>query len=785
MLTKPFFRSITIIVTTLTFCQFMPAAAAAQDGFAAQYLPSIHVQRTAGEIKIDGRLDDPGWRGAAMADGFVESYPGDQIKPPVETKAFITYDDDHLYVSFFCYDDPDKTRSRMTERDRTPGDDNVGIFIDTYGDAAWGYILFANSYGVQYDALSTPAMGWDTRFDLIWESAGHVTDSGFQVEMAVPFSSLRFPSNEEQTWRVQFFRYHEREVTYCLSWAAEDRDEQCQMCQWGTLTGIKDVEPGMGIEILPAYTAYQAGALTIDTSNAVNFLNGDAYGELSLGTKYSPSSNMTVEATYNPDFSQVEADADQVDVNTTTALYFPEKRPFFQEGSDLFSTLYETVDTRSINDPDFAAKMTLRTGRTSIAWLAAHDETSPMIIPFEEFSTRPLLVGKSTTNILRSRLTYGDNSQVGFLLTDRRFEGGGSGSAFSADGSFRLSKSFCLQWQAVASYTDEPSKPVLTEADTVRQFANGTVIETPFNDYQFDGEHTAGLDGESFWGHAYIGLLDYISSDVYLSGRYSEISSTYRADNGYEPLNDRRQASVIARYIFRSDDGLIESVQPNVFAAQFWNTAGEWKEKWVKFNLETNFRKAQTSTHMQYMRGSEKYAGIEFDDIWAWHLCLHATPSNLLSLSGGINYSHQIARGPRAIGKQTDLSASVHLKPMDRLESSSSFVYAVSKDVNTDAEFFRGNIVRTRLNYQYNRELSVRLVFQYNDFYQTWDLDPLITYRINPFTLFYVGSTYDYERRYGLNQDGSMLAAQGQESYAANRLTSRQFFVKLQYLFQI
>ena len=146
--------------------------AAADDDFTPVYKPTLHVQRAAGNIEIDGRLDDPGWMNAAAVDHFVESEPGDQIKPPVETRAKITYDDERLYISMIAQAEPEQVRASLCERDKTPGDDNLGVLIDTYGDAAWAYSLFVNANGVQYDAIWTDDFGEDTKYDLVWEAAG-------------------------------------------------------------------------------------------------------------------------------------------------------------------------------------------------------------------------------------------------------------------------------------------------------------------------------------------------------------------------------------------------------------------------------------------------------------------------------------------------------------------------------------------------------------------------------------------------------------------------------------
>ncbi|UCG61418.1 MAG: carbohydrate binding family 9 domain-containing protein [Candidatus Zixiibacteriota bacterium] len=732
------------------------------------YHPKLQANPAPGEISVDGDLSDPGWRGAAEAGNFAEHQPGDQTQPPVDTRALITYDSDKLYVAFVCYDNPKSVRASHCERDRNFSDDNVVLALDTYADAAWLYELVVNPYGVQGDLLWSRSGDEDAGYDLIWESAGKITDSGYQVEMAVPFSSLRFPDKEEQVWMVDFWRNHPRDVLGQYSWAAYDRDEDCWPCQFGTVTGIRGVRSGKGIEIIPAILGYQSGALEDPDNPGATFVNDDPDGEISVTGKYAIASDMVAEISFNPDFSQVEADPDQIDVNTNFALFYSERRPFFQEGSDLFGTIFNTVYTRSINNPDFTAKFTARKERTSVAYLMAHDEDSPIILPFEE-SSNILLGGKSISNIFRVRRTFGENSHGGIVLTDRRFEGGGSGTLLGIDGKAYLSKKYSLAWQAIVTHSEEPTDSSLTFDESYPAFHTMTFD---------DGRYTAGFNGESFWGHA--GYLDLARAtrNNYVGLTYYEYSPTFRSYNGFEPSNNRRFVGSLARYYFWIDGDLFQRVITSAMAGRVWNFNGEVKDSYIYGSIESKLAIAQLNNHTQFGRMSQRWGGVDFDDLWEVHTCISAQPSELVGFSSGYTYRQTAAlrEYPPVVGRETTVQASLDVKPARRLLIENTYTYLKSVDRDSERKLYEGFVIRSRWNLQLTKALSVRLVGQYNRFGKTFDLDPLITYRLSPFSVFYAGSTYDY-----CTFDSPAVSG----TDARTCMTSRQFFMKLQYLFQI
>ncbi len=745
-------------ISSLIVSIFACSALQAQDeDFKPVYNPEITISRVRGTIEIDGKLDDSGWKGAARAGNFVEHRPGDQTRPEVETEVMITYDQERLYVAFICYDDPGEVRASLCERDQGHNDDSVVLLLDTYGEASHAYEICSNPYGVPGDILYSSSSGEDLSYDMIFDSAGRITDFGWVVEMAVPFTSLRFPNVEEQVWKVDFWRNRPRESRFQYSWAAYDRNENCWPCQWGTLKGIKGVKPGAGFQFLPAVVAHQSASM----NQRGHLDNGDLMGDVALGLSYDISSELKAEATINPDFSQVEADAAQIDVNSTFALQYPEKRPFFQEGSDLFDTYFETVYTRSINDPILAGKLTWRNGSNSLALMSARDEHSAIILPFEEKS-EIVQNGKSYSNIIRYKRDLGEQSHLGIIATDRRFDQGGSGSLAGLDGNIRFSPNNSLQFQFISTYTEEVDNPALGDS---------SLSSETFD----DGKYTAGLDGESFSGRAFLLSLERGTANSRMDATYTERSPTFRADNGLEPSNNNRMGMLQGGYVLRFDDsGIMETLEGNINMARKWNFDGVKKDEWVNTDLVFAFRAAQTQVHFSYLSSNELFRGIQFNDIWQGHACFHTQPSGALELDANVNYGHRIARRDLVMGKEVSYGASAKIRPLNRLLISTDFSRVISDDLDSGDRLFSQSILWSRISLQVSRELSLRLVAQYNDRFKHWDLDPLLTYRINAFTVFYIGSTHDY-RETGIED-------YGREGWS---LTDRQYFMKLQYLFRV
>jgi hypothetical protein len=444
-------------------------------------------------------------------------------------------------------------------------------------------------------------------------------------------------------------------------------------------------------------------------------------------------------------------------VNTTIALFYQEKRPFFQEGSDIFQTMFNSFYTRMVNNPQYAAKVTGRANSTSLAFLTAEDKNSPYIIPLDA-SSKSVNAGKSYVNVLRGIHTFEDNSKLGFLVSDRRFEDKGSGTVLSLDGVLRLTNVYQLRGQFLSTYTTEPDNPSLTSRWSRLTFDNGN--------------HTVGFDGESFAGTAFITQFRRLGRDLTFTFDYNQIAPTYRTETGYDPVADHRTFTPSINYNFYIENSLFKRVSMHYQNYNRWNFDGIKKHEHFTLGCDGLVDIAQLHFNTYFDKYFEVYQDTKFENLWQYYASLSNQFNDAFGTGLYFFYGPAIAYYAMSRDKEIGYEATFTLKPIDRLIIDEDLNYLKSKDAETEEEFFSGYISRTRFQLQFTSEFSGRLVLQYDDFNKAWDVDPLLTYRLNPFTVLYFGSTYNYQQ-YDMSPQASLW-----------QMTERQYFMKIQYLFQ-
>ena len=713
--------------------------------------PVLEINRIQNAIIIDGDLTYLEWGQAVGTDYFVEIEPGENIRPQEKTEVKVAYDDQNLYVAFWAFADPKDIRASFQQRDRAWEDDFVAIFLDTYGDANTGIMIGSNPYGIQMDAKNNGGGEDDPTFDLVYESKGIITEKGYQVEMAIPFSSLSFPDNNVQEWKVGFYRSLPREKRSQIVWGGFDRSNPCFLCQMGTLKGIMGITQKGSFEFLPAIVGSQVSEL--DQNNKLQ--KGTALGEASLGIKYSFSSDQVAEITINPDYSQVEADEEQVDVNTTFALFFPEKRPFFNAGNDLIDTWINVIYTRSINNPIASGRMINRGQKNSWYLLSAMDEDSPYIIPGEEQSFS-LSGGQSISNIFRFRRTLDEASFFGILGTYRRMvEGEGSGSVVGFDTRYKFNKTYQVEFQTLFSHTQEPNDSLLV---------NNTI---------FGDDNTFTFDGESFSGNAVELEFRRETEHWGLETGYDHRTPTFRADNGFISNNNQRRVYLQSYWVY-TPDKMISKVVGGFHSGIEYNFDGEKKSRYTSF-FGNVVLPHQTRLNINIsVKPFSRFKDVDLENLW--DLSVNINSHFIKSLAIGGNFS----RGVNTVtfldvpekGNSTSFSLWTRLKLSDRIQVGGIYENHQMTTLDKKEEYYSGYLTGIRMNYQYNQALSVRLLGQYNDFSRTFQLQPLLSYQPSPFTIFYIGSTS--------NQSANNLSI---NSMQGGQLQDRQLFLKFQYLF--
>jgi hypothetical protein len=411
-----------------------------QDTVPPRPASSVTIPRIEAEATVDGRLDEPIWQQAAVVSGFHQWMPVDGRPAEERTVVRVWYAPDAIWFGIEAYDrQPDAVRATVADRDNVDNDDHVSIYLDTFRDRRRAYVFTVNPLGQQEDGVRSEGGNQasltggtdDLSPDFLWSSKGMRTDSGYVVELRIPFKSLRYPTARDQAWGFNVVRVIKR-TGYTDTWTDVRRASASFLAQAGTMAGLHDMRRGVVIEAQPFVTASASGV----RQPSGDFDRGDVDASAGLNAKLGFTA-MTVDATWNPDFSQVEADEGVVTVNERFAIYFEERRPFFLEGIELFSTPNRLVHTREIVDPIAGAKFTGKFGRLGVAYLTAVDEAGDRNALF---------------NIMRLRHDIGQNSLAGVTYTDR-ISGHDYNRVIAGDSRIVFGRMYFVQGQLGESWT--------------------------------------------------------------------------------------------------------------------------------------------------------------------------------------------------------------------------------------------------------------------------------------------------------------------------------------------
>jgi hypothetical protein len=732
---------------------FLAAVSSAQDAG-----PEIHVARATGTITVDGDLSDPGWKGATKVDTFFETNPGDNVTPKVRTVAYLAYDDRFFYAAFEFFDpDPAKIRAPFGDRDDVPSaTDYGGVILDTRNDRRTGLLLLANPRGIQYDAITDDVTGnEDSSADFYWDSAARITAEGWVLEMRVPFSSLRYPRGDRQTWGLLLYRNYPRDFRYQMFSAKLPKGSNCFICHSNALTGLENLPPSGHLVVAPYVTAKQDSVPGGELGSSI--VNKPVRGNGGVDAKWTPNENNAIDGTINPDFSQVESDVAQISVNQRFALFYPEKRPFFLEDLELFSTPIQAVYTRSITSPRWGLRATGKLGSNQYTGFVAEDRGGgSVILPGPNGSSFANQDFSSFVGMGRLRHDFG-KSFASFLVTDREISGGGYNRVYGPDFQWRAGPDDTVTGQFLLSNTETPDRPELSD--------------------QWTGQKLDGHGADIWYSHS-TRTWDWFTE-------YKDFSDGFRADCGFVPQVGYREGYVEPGYTIRPDHFPISRFRMFVQNDYQADTTGSlisrtiipgfgFDAMWNSF-VQIKFSDARIRSGDQTFPRRQLVYTIQVSPF------SFLTGVQLTGTAG-----EQIDFDNHRPGTGADINLQFTLRPTDHLKfdvvAARSFVDVDPGDGGGSRRLFTADIGRVKATYTFTARAFLRLIGQIVETRRDPSLytfpvtakdsaftgSVLFAYKINWQTVMFLG--YDDNRT--LVPDGSYAKA------------GHQFFLKLSYAFQ-
>lgn len=700
--------------------------------------------RIAEAIKIDGDLSEKAWRNGAISEEFKTYFPryGERLRQ--ETKIWMAYDSRYLYFAIKCYDtDPDKIKTSISKRDTISRDDWIGVVIDVMGNRQTSYEFYVNPGGIQEDGLTSAVNGWsyDNSPDFVWESAGKIVDDGYQVEMCIPLESIRFKSGKEVRMGINFMRYISRfgEVG---AWP-EIKVGQTQFNNMATVI-YREFKKKLILETLPNVVYSR----NIEREDAGSWGASDKSGNIGASFKYGITSSITSEATINPDFSQVESDAFQVEVNQRYPIFYSEKRPFFMEGTDVFDfglisqgMMISAVHTRRIVDPGWAAKLSGTSGKMAFSLLAANDSAPGKAW---EGAVNPHEGENALWGIARAKYSLGSDNSLGILYSGRFFAGGKNNVA-GADFQYRFFKNARLNVSYLYSKTREPD------------------------------------EGQDKNGNGLNALLQYSSRAIdtfFAYERYSQDFLMYSAFQNRTALS-RGILYVGPNFYFNNKKiGWIQKIQPHVQVSRLYDLGTRMTDTnwWLGFDtfftrsgfLKVEFRQEEEAWQGQLFTQKYFYA-LGWVQLLKW-----------LYIQSSFRYGDQIYYHPEepCLSSGSSITLGFIVQPGIKLNLEFDFLHSSLHRKTDDQKLYTVDIVNLLATYQFNKYFFVRGALRYDNYQEKILTDLLASFTLIPGTVMHLGYGSLYEKKAW--QDDRWVPGQGSYLNMKNG-----FFFKISYLWRI
>jgi len=698
--------------------------------------PELRAVRVARPPVIDGVLDDEAWQQSPLTTGEWLSYnPLHGETVPQHTTVWVSHDVDYLYFAFQCDDpDPSSIKTSVTRRDNIWQDDWIGLSLDALGSSQQAYHMMVNPSGVQLDALNNAAGDEDPAPDWIWDSAGRVNANGYVVEIRLPLQSIRLKGGADARMGILFWRRVSR-LGVSVSWPA--LAPGVWVFERNASLHFDDIQPRLVREVLPSAT-YSRNETR---ESPARWSDANGIGAVGMSGKIGLTSTITLDATVNPDFSQVESDAFQVEVNQRFPIFFGEKRPFFMEGSGIFalagagggdSNLRTAVHTRRIVDPIFGAKLTGTAGRVSFATLSAFDEAD---LP-DGTTTRAF-------NIARAQYTLGPSNYLGALATDTWFSGGYN-RVVGADLSWRVNSQQRVSGFALASWSRDPTTDAATSG-------SGAQIMYDYASRRWSATGVAEhYDPQFRMDTAFM-------NRVGITGGWGFLDRSFYPDNERYPWIRR-----IALFSFTQGgrDRLAGGNDLLEVAGLRFNFT---RQGFFRIDRSFGFERWQGE---RFERGRTRAFGSA--QIFRW-----------LSIDGSVSAGRAVFYDPidPFQGRSREAGGGFNFQPNGQFSQSISYTHVAFDQEATGDRVFTLDIVNAKTTYQFTRALSLRGIVQFDSSRETVLTDLLGSYEPRPGTVLYAGYGSLIERREFV--DGRWVSGQGE--YSTSR---RGLFFKASYLYR-
>lgn len=769
---------------------------------------------------IDGKLDEEVWQKAAVLKDFYQIQPGDNTPPSKPTEVLIGFDPKFLYIAFKATDEPDKVRATVAKRDNIFQDDYVGFFLDTFNDKRKAFEVFFNPLGIQGDGILTEGRGEDFSVDLLMESKGIVHETGYNVEIAIPFKSLRFEAGKGKLWGAHFFRRIKRFENELDSWMPFSRSIDSNLSQAGHLTGLEGISVERTLELIPSLTVsqngrfvHQFGAFPLNTDPG-RIVNEPVGLDLGLTAKFIPSSAVTVDLAINPDFAQVEADQLVVTANQRFPIFFPEKRPFFLEGIEIFQTPITAVHTRAIVDPDLAVKTTGKKGRNTFGLMVASDNGPGNLSaddrgalngclelraldPGKICNSQKILDKNAYIGVLRLKRDVGKENSLGMVATSYNFIEKHN-QVLGFDGRFRLDKQTTVSFQTLGT-TSRNFFFDANDGETRYRTGNGFGYSA---DYNVSGRNWGWeIYGEGFTQdyRADVGFVQRTNSNFNLAFlRYNSDPNPKKKIISYHihTANHVDYDWQGRMYIWESENLMELQLPRSSWVGVWWEPGyerlfdhefGPTREakpcnpfavaNGCTFYGESNER-ASNKQHLSFYGGSNFSKTIQFNaqviQRWGHFDFDFGNGDKYPRVSPAALALGQLAPLDPGRGSLLQFNGNITYQPTNELRTSFGINSQRLRRYDTDRVAYAINILTARGTYQFTKATFTRLILDYNTLDSRLRAQALLGWTPSPGTAFYAGYNDDlnYATRHPFTRD----------VVPGFRRNSRTFFIKMSYL---